>query len=100
MTLPAVDATSSIAQNIIMCNTFKIDFGKKLKEIRLSRGLTQEELYFKSTVSRSHIGMIEKGKRDISLSAIVKISRALDVDLKTLFDFDSLEKYKITNEEF
>lgn len=43
-----------------MSNTFKTDFGKKLKELRLSKGLTQEELYFKSTVSRSHIGMIER----------------------------------------
>lgn len=83
-----------------MSNTFKIDFGKKLKELRLSKGLTQEELYFKSTISRSHIGMIEKGKRDITLSAIFKLSRALEVNLVQLFDFDSLEKYKFNNIEF
>ncbi len=100
MTLLAVDATSSIIQNIKMSNTFKIDFGKKLKELRLSKGLTQEELYFKSTVSRSHIGMIEKGKRDITLSAIFKLSRALEVNLVAFFDFDSLETYKFNNEDF
>ena len=83
-----------------MSNTFKIDFGKKLKELRLSKGLTQEELYFKSTISRSHIGMIEKGKRDITLSAIFKLSRALEIDLETLFDFDSLEKYIFENKDF
>ena len=100
MTLLAVDATSSIIQNIKMSNTFKIDFGKKLKELRLSKGLTQEELYFKSTVSSSHIGMIEKGKRDITLSAIFKLSRALEVNLVAFFDFDSLETYKFNNEDF
>ena len=100
MSLVAVDATSSIIQNIIMYNSFKNEFGKKLKYLRLSMGLTQEELYFKSTVSRSHIGMIEKGKRDITLSAIFKLSRALEVDLKTLFDFDSLEKYEFSNKDF
>ena len=83
-----------------MSNTFKKDFGKKLKELRKSKGFTQEELYFKSTVSRSHIGMIEKGKRDITLSAIFKLSRALEVDLATLFGFDSLEKYKFKNKDF
>lgn len=83
-----------------MSNTFKIDFGKKLKELRISKGLTQEELYFKSTVSRSHIGMIEKGKRDITLSAIFKLSRALEVNLVDFFDFDSLEKYKFENKDF
>lgn len=91
----AVDAISSIIQNRKMSNSFKIDFGKKLKEIRQAKGLTQEELYFKSSISRSHIGMIEKGKRDISLSAVFKLSRALDTDLKTFFDFDSIEKYDI-----
>lgn len=83
-----------------MSNTFKTDFGKKLKELRLSKGLTQEELYFKSTVSRSHIGMIEKGKRDITLSAIFKLSRALEINLAELFDFDSLEKYIFENNKF
>jgi len=83
-----------------MSNDFKIDFGKKLKELRKSKGLTQEELYFKSGISRSHIGMIEKGKRDITLSAIFKLSRALEVPLQSLFDFDSLEKYPFKNNEF
>ena len=100
MSLSAVDAVSSIIQNIEMSNTFKIDFGKKLKELRLSKGLTQEELYFKSTVSRSHIGMIEKGKRDITLSAIFKLSRALEINLKDFFDFDSLENYQFNNKDF
>lgn len=99
MSPPAVDASSSIIQNIKMSNSFKLDFGKKLKELRQSKGLTQEELYFKSTVSRSHIGMIEKGKRDITLSAIFKLSRALNTDLKTLFDFDYLEKYEFDNKD-
>ncbi len=83
-----------------MSTTFKIAFGKKLKELRLSKDLTQEELYFKSTVSRSHIGMIEKGKRDITLSTIFKLSRALEVNLADFFDFDSLEKYKFKNNDF
>lgn len=100
MTLSAVDANSSIIQNIKMSNTFKTDFGKKLKQIRKSKGLTQEELFFKSTISRSHIGMIEKGKRDITLSAIFKLSRALEINLSDFFDFDALDKYKFENKDF
>lgn len=83
-----------------MSNTFRTDFGKKLKELREKKGLTQEELYFKSTVSRSHIGMIEKGKRDITLSAVFKLSRALEINLADLFDFDSVDKYKFKNKEY
>lgn len=83
-----------------MNNNFKQDFGKKLKELRLNKGLTQEELFFKSTVSRSHIGMIEKGKRDITLSAIFKLSRALEINLSDFFKFDSLEKYSFESKDF
>ncbi len=83
-----------------MSNSFKIDFGKRLKALRESKQLTQEELFFKSTISRSHIGMIEKGKRDLTLSVIFKLSRALDVNLYDFFDFDSLEKYKFENKDF
>lgn len=79
---------------------FKIEFGKKLKALRLSKGLTQEELYFHSTVSRSHIGMLEKGLRDVTLTALFKLSRALETDLSELFDFDNLQKYTFKNKDF
>ncbi len=93
MSLPAVDAVSSIAENIIMVKSFREDFGKKLKQLRQEKKITQEELSFRANVSRSHIGMIEKGLRDISLSFIFKLSRALDTPIYKLFDFDDIEKY-------
>lgn len=76
-----------------MSNDFRKDFGKNLRKIRLEKGLTQEQIYFKSGVSRSHLAMIETGRRDVTLSALFKISRALEVELKDLFDFDSIDKY-------
>lgn len=97
MSLVAVDATSSIAENKKMSNTFRKDFGNKIKELRNKQNITQEELSFRSGVSRSHIGMIEKGLRDISLSAIFKISRALQTPLNELFRFDSINKYPKEN---
>lgn len=77
-----------------MNKEFQKEFGNKLRELRLKKGLTQEELSFESNVSRSHIGMIEQGKRDISLSAIFRLSRALEIDISTIFEFDNLEKYR------
>lgn len=52
-----------------------------------------------SGISRSHIAMIEAGKRDISISALFKISRALRVNLKEIFAFDDIEKYEFDIEE-
>lgn len=76
-----------------MSNTFKTDFGHNLRKIRLEKGLTQEQIYFKSGVSRSHLAMIETGRRDVTLSSLFCISRALGVDFKELFDFDDIRKY-------
>lgn len=53
--------------------------------------MTQEDLSLESTVSRSHIAMIEAGKRDITISALFKISRALNSNMQQIFDFDDVE---------
>ncbi len=77
-----------------MGNLFRQKFGEKIKELRTKQHITQEELSFRSGVSRSHIGMIEKGLRDISLTCIFKLSRALNTPIYEIFDFDSIEKYQ------
>jgi len=82
-----------------MGNLFRIQFGKRLKELRVQNGITQEELSFRSGVSRSHIGMLEKGLRDISLNCIFKLSRALEVPVYQIFDFDDLDKFKVADND-
>lgn len=77
-----------------MGNLFRQKFGEKIKELRTKQHITQEELSFRSGVSRSHIGMIEKGLRDISLTCIFKLSRALNTPIYEIFDFDNIEKYQ------
>ena len=77
-----------------MGNLFRQKFGEKIKELRTKQHITQEELSFRSGVSRSHIGMIEKGLRDISLTCIFKLSRALNTPIYEIFDFDNFEKYQ------
>ena len=83
-----------------MCNQFRKDLGKCIRDIRLSKKITQETLALESMVSRSHIAMVEVGKRDVTLSTLFKISRALGVDLKNIFSFDNIEKYKFDVEKF
>ncbi len=82
-----------------MCNNFRKALGKSLKKIRTEKGLTQESVYFESGISRSHIAMIEVGKRDISVSAQFKISRALGVRFGAIFEFDDIDKFKFDVEE-
>lgn len=43
--------------------------------------------------------MIEAGKRDITVSALFKISRALNVNMKEIFSFDDTGKYEFNIEK-
>ncbi len=62
--------------------------GKRLKEIRLSEGLTQEALAEKVGIHPTYVGKLEAGKSNLSVKLLFKISRALNVNLAQVFDFD------------
>ena len=52
-------------------------FGKLVKERRLALNLSQEELGTLSELDRTYISGIERGLRNLSLTAIVNISTSL-----------------------
>lgn len=62
-----------------------IAFGDKVRELRKEKGLSQEELSSKADLHRTYIGMIERAEKNITLTNIEKIAKALDVDIKKLF---------------
>jgi transcriptional regulator with XRE-family HTH domain len=64
----------------------KIRIGKRIKELRNSIGISQEQLGFKAELDRTYITGVESGKRNISIVALEKIILALDSDLPTFFN--------------
>ena len=64
----------------------KKQFGKKLKEIRLSKNLSQERLALEANLDRTYIPSIEKGERNISLEVIYKLAKALDISVIDFFN--------------
>ena len=62
-------------------------FGKKVRALRLAKGLSQEELAFRAGVHRTYLGGIERGERNPSLKNIAAIAKALDSTLPELFQF-------------
>ncbi len=63
------------------------EFGRNLKAERNRAGLSQEQLAEKVGLSYGQIiGMIERGETNTSLSVIVSIINALDLDFEMLFD--------------
>ncbi len=61
-------------------------FGEKVRLLRKERNLSQEELSFRANLHRTYIGMIERAEKNITLVNIEKIAKALNVELKELFD--------------
>jgi len=64
----------------------KKTFGKKVRELRKKRNLSQEELAYEAALDRTYINSIENGKRNVSLINIVKLAKALNIKVKDLFD--------------
>lgn len=64
-----------------------IQFGKKVREERLRKNLSQEELGQKAKVHRTYIGMIERAEKNITLTNMEKIARALGKRVNDLVDF-------------
>ena len=61
---------------------------KRLKEIRLEKGVSQEELSYRSEITLSQIARIETVRTNPTISTIFKFARALEVPLKDLFNFE------------
>ena len=63
------------------------EFGKRIRQLRTERNLSQEELSFRTGFHRTYIGMVERGERNISLSNIGVFAKTFDLSLPELFDF-------------
>ena len=60
-------------------------FGENIRQLRLSRGLTQEGIAEKSDLSVDAIRRIEWGTISPSLDTLSKLAVGLDISLRTLF---------------
>lgn len=77
--------------------TLQKQFGERVRELRLARGLSQEELAFKSGMHRTYLGGVERGERNPSLKNIVAIAEALGITPSQLFVFRGSELGKNLN---
>lgn len=65
----------------------KEKFGKKIKDLRIKKGWSQERLALNAEINRTYIPGIETGKRNVSIVIIEKLSIALNVELTEILNF-------------
>jgi len=61
-----------------------LQFGKKLREIRLKKKLSQGDIARILGVHRSYISGLERGRRNPSLLTVQKVAKALNISPKEL----------------
>ncbi|MCY7097891.1 helix-turn-helix domain-containing protein [Streptococcus oralis] len=59
--------------------------GELVREYRLSKKLTQQELAEKSDLSLPFINLIENNRRNLSVDTLLKILSAMDIDPSDFF---------------
>jgi transcriptional regulator with XRE-family HTH domain len=68
--------------------TIEKRFGERVRKLRQTKGMSQEELAFRAKIHRTYLGGIERGERNPALKNIAAIAKALDVSLSELFSYD------------
>ena len=65
---------------------FLIEFGRRIRELRARRGYSQESLAHIAGLDRSYLGAIERGENNVTVLNAYKISLALGVEVRDLFE--------------
>lgn len=63
---------------------FLKEFGKNLQKLREAKGLSTRQFAYEAEISHSSVGRLESGLSNPTLTTLMKIADALEVDLNTL----------------
>ena len=63
-----------------------VELGKKIKQLRMKKGLSQEKFALEIGMDRTYFASVEAGKRNIPICNIKKIADGLEISLSELFE--------------
>ena len=73
--------------------------GEKIREIRISKGITQKQLAEKLNTSQQNLAQYENGKRNPKLETLQRIATALDVAISNLLTKEYIMQGNITRND-
>lgn len=65
-----------------------VKFGKRIRELRKERELSQKQLGDLTGFHKNYVGMIERGERNPSLENIEVFANTFEMSLSELFTFE------------
>ena len=74
-----------------MMQKLRVQFSKKLRDLRKQRGITQEQLAEMASISVDFLSLVERGINAPSFETLEKLACALNVPVKQLFNFEPSE---------
>jgi putative transcriptional regulator len=66
---------------------YLIALGKRIKTLRLEKNISQTEVAYRCGFDKSNYNTIESGKRNPTVTSLLKIANAIEVNLIDLFNF-------------
>lgn len=69
--------------------TVQQKLGKRIKQLREAKGLTQEKIEDISGINPSYLSALERGQKNATLEVLERVASVLEVDLYQLFFFES-----------
>ena len=76
-----------------------LDVGKMIKELRIKKNISQEDLANILSVNRATIANYESGRRALTIDKLEELLNALDTSLADFFNSNNLEKTEVKPQE-
>lgn len=68
--------------------------GMRIKEIRRSKGLSQEQLAEKADINSKYLSRMERGTENPTLDMFIKLADALEVEIWEMFNYGHVKTHK------
>lgn len=79
-----------------------MNIGNRIKELRIQKGFSQEDLALRANFSKSYIQKFEEGQREVKSSQLVQLAEALDMDISDIISSTNYisTEFAVKNIEF
>lgn len=76
----------------------KVAIGERITSLRKAKKLSQQKFAYEADIERSYLTHVEKGRKNISVDTLIKITNALEISLKDFFNQETFNGKKERND--